>query len=106
MVERDQRRRLARGGRTLAEALRQTSRSADCLPLNRRNHMRRSFPQSIFAVLAAPVLFFAASASAAPSADSCGNIALVATGECHLEVTGGCEAKCTPLTLQAACDGQ
>lgn len=68
--------------------------------------MRRSIPQSIFALLAAPVLFFATSASAAPSADSCGNIALVATGECHLEVSGGCTAMCEPLSFQAACDGK
>jgi hypothetical protein len=68
--------------------------------------MRRSIPQSIFALLAAPVLFFATSASAAPSADACGNIALVATGSCHLDVTGGCSAKCEPLTFQAACDGK
>ncbi len=68
--------------------------------------MRRSIPQSIFALLAAPVLFFAQSASAAPSADACGNIALVATGSCHLDVTGGCSAKCEPLTFQAACDGK
>ena len=68
--------------------------------------MRRSIPQSIFALLAAPVLFLATSASAAPSADSCGNIALVATGECHLDVTGGCSAKCEPISFQAACDGK
>ena len=68
--------------------------------------MRRSIPQSIFALLAAPVLMFATSASAAPSADSCGNIALVATGDCHLDVTGGCAAKCEPLSLEAACDGK
>jgi hypothetical protein len=68
--------------------------------------MRRSIPQSIFALLAAPVLMFATSASAAPSADSCGNIALVATGDCHLDVTGGCDAKCEPLSFQAACDGK
>lgn len=68
--------------------------------------MRRSIPQSIFALLAAPVLFLATSASAAPSADSCGNIALVATGDCHLDVSGGCDAKCEPLQLEAACDGK
>jgi hypothetical protein len=68
--------------------------------------MRRSIPQLILGVLAAPVLFFATSASAAPSADSCGNIALVATGDCHLDVTGGCTAKCEPIQFQAACDGK
>ena len=68
--------------------------------------MRRSIPQLILGVLAAPVLLFATSASAAPSADACGNIALVATGDCHLEVSGGCTAKCEPLSFQAACDGK
>jgi hypothetical protein len=68
--------------------------------------MRRSIPQLILGVLAAPVLLFATNASAAPSADACGNIALVATGECHVEVSGGCTAKCEPLSFQAACDGK
>jgi hypothetical protein len=68
--------------------------------------MRRSFPQLILGALAAPILFFANSASAAPSADACGNIDLVATGDCHLVATGGCEAKCVPLQVRAACDGQ
>lgn len=67
--------------------------------------MLRSFPQLILGVLAAPVLFFATNASAAPSAEACGNIALVATGDCRIEVSGGCAAKCEPLSFQAACDG-
>lgn len=68
--------------------------------------MRRSIPQLILGLLAAPVLLFATSASAAPSADSCGNIALVATGSCRVDVSGGCAAKCEPIQLQAACDGK
>jgi hypothetical protein len=58
------------------------------------------------AVLAAPLLFIASTASAAADRAACGNIELVAAGECHLDVTGGCATRCTPLNFTAACEGQ
>ena len=68
--------------------------------------MRRSIPQSIFALLAAPLLLIASSASAAPGKEACANLELAASGKCELVLTGGCEAKCTPVSFDLACDGQ
>jgi MYXO-CTERM domain-containing protein len=39
-------------------------------------------------------------------AAACGNIEALAFGECHAEFSGGCKAKCTPVNLTVACDGQ
>ncbi len=57
------------------------------------------------AALALPLAFAAGSAEAA-SRQACGNIELLAVGECHFEFEGGCKAKCEPLNLVAACDGK
>lgn len=67
--------------------------------------MRRSLSTLFFGVLAAPLLLIAGNAMAAPDRSSCGNIDLLATGDCHLDVTGGCTAKCEPLSFEAACNG-
>jgi len=56
------------------------------------------------AILTIAVLFPASAAAAGPEA--CGNLELTAIGECHLEYSGGCKAKCEPVRLVAACDGQ
>lgn len=36
----------------------------------------------------------------------CGGIEFTSISECHFELSGGCEAECTPLNLVASCDGQ
>jgi hypothetical protein len=38
--------------------------------------------------------------------DACGNINIEADVECTVAVEGGCEAQCTPLTVEAACAGE
>ena len=38
--------------------------------------------------------------------EECGNIDIDANATCTLEVEGGCEAKCKPLAVEAACAGQ
>src|SRR5947208_2783476 len=77
-------------------------------PMSHRGEksMRLSISRLFVGALAAPLLFLAGTASAAPDSSACGNIQLLATGDCHIEVTGGCEAHCTPLSFEAACDGQ
>ena len=42
----------------------------------------------------------------AASKEACGGIELTAIGECHFEFSGGCKAKCEPLSFVAACDGK
>lgn len=68
--------------------------------------MRRSFPQLILGLFAAPLLLIASTASAAPGKEACANLELVGSGKCVLEVSGGCTAKCTPVSFDLACDGQ
>lgn len=68
--------------------------------------MRRSMSRFILGLFAAPVMFSTSAALAAPGADACNNVQLVANGKCDFEVTGGCEADCTPLNFVAACDGK
>lgn len=55
---------------------------------------------------AVPLLLVSASALAAPGAEACNNIALAASAQCEVVVSGGCETKCTPLNFELACDGQ
>lgn len=50
-------------------------------------------------------LSFAGTAFAGTRAD-CGNVELLAVGECHFEVSGGCKTKCEPIRFVAACDGR
>jgi hypothetical protein len=38
--------------------------------------------------------------------DSCGNIDVSANAQCELVTSGGCQAMCEPVTLQAACAGR
>lgn len=69
--------------------------------------MQRPMSQMFAALLAAPLLLAASAASAEPTAESCGNIELAATGgQCEFKVEGGCETQCQPLTVVAACDGK
>ncbi|MBK8258175.1 MAG: hypothetical protein IPK82_36600 [Polyangiaceae bacterium] len=68
--------------------------------------MRSVTTWAFAAMTALPLAFLAGNASAAPTREACGNLELVAIGECHFEVEGGCKAKCEPLNLVAACDGQ
>lgn len=68
--------------------------------------MRRSFPQLVLGLFAAPLLLIASTASAAPGREACANIALVGTESCVFEVSGGCTAKCTPVSFELACDGK
>lgn len=68
--------------------------------------MRRSLSRLILGLFAAPVMLASSAALAAPGAEACNNVQLVATGQCDFEVSGGCEADCTPLNLVAACDGK
>jgi len=57
------------------------------------------------ALLAASMAFGIQTARAGTRAD-CGNIELLAVGECHLEFSGGCKSKCEPIRFVAACDGR
>src|SRR5262245_45970668 len=61
---------------------------------------------SLLALSASLPLLFAGTSSAATGAEACGNIELLAVGECHFEFSGGCQAKCEPLSFRAACDGE
>jgi hypothetical protein len=46
------------------------------------------------------------SSAALAGGDPCGNLGALASGDCVYEVSGGCEADCTPINFVAACDGQ
>jgi hypothetical protein len=52
------------------------------------------------------IVMLASSSASAASKEACGNIELIAIGECHFEFSGGCQANCQPLRFVAACDGQ
>lgn len=53
--------------------------------------------------LATPLLLAAEAHAASPSLSSCGQIFIKAEGECTVYAEGGCEAMCTPVSLNAAC---
>ncbi len=55
-------------------------------------------------LVALAIGFLGGEASAAPN--PCGGIELTAISSCRIETSGGCKAKCEPLSLVAACDGQ
>ena len=58
-----------------------------------------------FFYAASALAIFAPAQALAADADACGNIELVAVGECHFEFSGGCKASCEPVSFVAACDG-
>lgn len=62
---------------------------------------------SVLASIAA-VAFLTLGASEARAADlsSCGNIDVQANAQCQLVTSGGCEAQCTPLNVEAACSAK
>jgi hypothetical protein len=62
-----------------------------------------SIPSFVVALGLAAPLFVASPAQA--GIDACGNINVEASAECKAEVTGGCDVKCSPLTVRAACEG-
>ena len=68
--------------------------------------MRRSISRLLIGLFAAPLTLVSSAAMAAPNAAACDNIELAANGNCAYEVSGGCEADCTPINFVAACDGQ
>lgn len=68
--------------------------------------MRRSLFQLFLGALSASSMFIASAASAAATDPACGNLDLVAQGNCKLEVEGGCTAKCEPIAFEAECDGE
>lgn len=47
-----------------------------------------------------------ASQARAQGIESCGNIHVEASATCKVEVEGGCKAKCTPVSFEAACAGE
>lgn len=51
----------------------------------------------------APVL---ASSNAAAGIDACNNIEISGSAKCELVTSGGCVAKCTPVSVQAACSAE
>ena len=77
--------------------------------------MRPSTPRLLIALFAAPLMLASPLALAggggggggsSSGAQACGNIELLASGNCQYEVSGGCQTMCTPPDLVAACDGQ
>lgn len=67
--------------------------------------MRGSIAKLFVGALVAlsPVL---ASNNAFAGIDACGNIDVSAQANCELVVEGGCEARCTPVSVQAACSAE
>src|SRR5688572_22927648 len=64
--------------------------------------MKRFLSTSLFA--AAALFGFVPEANA--GIEACGDINVKASAMCTVEVEGGCEAQCTPLSVQAACHGR
>lgn len=64
--------------------------------------MRKPLALIALALSFAAPLFLAAPAEAAPDPAACGNINVSASSKCEVQVSGGCEAQCTPI----ACEGQ
>jgi MYXO-CTERM domain-containing protein len=67
--------------------------------------MRGSIAKLFVGALVAlsPVL---ASTNASAGIESCGNIEVSAKANCVLETSGGCTARCTPISVQAACSAE
>ena len=51
-------------------------------------------------------LFFAENAFAGAVQDACGQFDFSAVGECHLDTSGGCDAKCTPVNVDVQCSAE
>ena len=68
--------------------------------------MIRCITRVALAALASLTLVSASADAHAGTRADCGNIELLAVGECHLEFAGGCRTKCEPIRFVAACDGQ
>lgn len=67
--------------------------------------MRKLIVTSVLAALsfAAPMLV---TSQAHAGLDACGDINLSASATCTAEVSGGCKAKCTPISFYAECAGR
>ncbi len=67
--------------------------------------MRWPMPRFFLGLVAAPLLLVSSSAfaSGSPCATACNFVA--EPSQCSLELEGGCQAQCTPLSLVAECDG-
>lgn len=62
------------------------------------------FTSSLGSLAAGAALFFVpASAAAQDGIAACGNIHVEASAQCKVEVSGGCKAKCEPVSFRAAC---
>jgi hypothetical protein len=64
--------------------------------------MRRSISRLFVGLFAAPLML--ASSAALADSNPCGNIELLASGQCEY-VISGCDIQCTPPSFVAACDG-
>ncbi len=58
----------------------------------------------IFVLGCAGLSTLLAPGTASAGFSDCGNIHVEANAMCQLEVEGGCEAHCTPVSVQASCD--
>jgi hypothetical protein len=56
--------------------------------------------------LAAVALSVAFTTEARAGIDACGKIDVSANANCKVVASGGCTAQCTPINVQAACDGK
>jgi hypothetical protein len=65
-------------------------------------------PRFFLGLVAAPLLLVSSSAFASnPCASQCAFVpGLDDISQCSFEVTGGCTAECTPISVTAQCDGQ
>ncbi|MBW2527825.1 MAG: hypothetical protein JRI23_26830 [Deltaproteobacteria bacterium] len=73
--------------------------------------MRRTIPFVLAAPLALSVFVVSAGCTSSDSGgegniNDCGDIHVEASAECTVEVEGGCEAQCTPVSFQASCEGR
>lgn len=68
-----------------------------------RSIMNRTL--ALAALLLAPVLL-GSSRTAWAGIEACGDIHVEAEAQCQIEVEGGCELQCTPLSVEAACAGE
>jgi hypothetical protein len=72
-------------------------------PVQEVLRMSRRFAIAFLTV--APLTFLAPKLAHA-GLEACGNINVKADAKCEVQVEGGCTAKCTPVSFQAACEGQ
>ena len=64
----------------------------------KRNHLWVGLLCSVAALGAATPAF--------AGIEECGDISIDAEATCTVQVEGGCEAQCTPLSVEAACAGE